>query len=412
VSRPRLTIRVRLTLLYTGLFAAGGSILVAITYALVAALPVSGATTTVQLPGGPNTFSDIVPDRQTFEPICQRALAQPTPDPNLEYKCVTAYRVWGARSQRDAMLSHLLQYSLITLAVVLILAVLAGWLLAGRMLRPVHRITAAARAASRHNLGARIALTGPRDEMRELADTFDEMLARLQTTFESQERFIANASHELRTPLTVMRASVDVALAKPAPTNAELRRMAQDVRVAVDDAEELIEALLTLARNERGLTVYEEVDLTTVVEDALDSIDAADRHPHTSLRSAVTFGDPLLLERLVANLVDNAVRYNVPGGQVWVETSTVDGWPTVLVTNTGPVIAPSAVNDLFKPFHRLHDRTTADGFGLGLAIVASIAAMHHGTITAHPRPGGGLQVTFTMPPADPRSARHRMSTVE
>jgi len=298
------------------------------------------------------------------------------------------------------------------LAVVLILAVLAGWLVAGRMLRPVHRITETARAASRHNLGARIALTGPRDEMRELADTFDEMLARLQTTFESQERFIANASHELRTPLTVMRASVDVALAKPAPTNAELRRMAQDVRVAVDDAEELIEALLTLARNERGLTVYEEVDLTTVVEDALDSIDAADRHPHTSLRSAVTFGDPLLLERLVANLVDNAVRYNVPGGQVWVETSTVDGWPTVLVTNTGPVIAPTAVNDLFKPFHRLHDRTTADGFGLGLAIVASIAAMHHGTVTAHPRPGGGLQVTLTMPPADPRSVRHRMSTVE
>ena len=412
MSRPRLTIRVRLTLLYTGLFAAGGAILVAITYALVAALPLTADTTVVQTRDGADTMVYMVPDRKTFEPICRQALANPNPDPNLEYKCVTAYRSWGAQSQRDAMLSHLLRYSLITLAVVLILAVLAGWLLAGRMLRPVHRITAAARAASRRNLGARIALTGPRDEMRELADTFDEMLARLQTTFESQERFIANASHELRTPLTVMRASVDVALAKPAPTNAELRRMAQDVRVAVDDAEELIEALLTLARNERGLTVYEEVDLTTVVEDALDSIDAADRHPHTSLRSAVTFGDPLLLERLVANLVDNAVRYNVPGGQVWVETSTVDGWPTVLVTNTGPVIAPTAVNDLFKPFHRLHDRTTTDGFGLGLAIVASIAAMHHGTVTAQPRPGGGLQVTLTMPPADPRSPRHRMSTVE
>jgi signal transduction histidine kinase len=400
VRRPKLTIRVRLTLLYTGLFAAGGGILVAITYALVAALPVSGDTATVDMPDGKNTVAYMVPDRHTFEPICRRALATADPDPNLQYKCVTAYRVWGARSQRDAMLSHLLQYSLITLAVVLALAVLAGWLVAGRMLRPVHRITAAARAASRDNLGARIALTGPRDEMRELADTFDEMLARLQTTFDSQERFIANASHELRTPLTVMRASVDVVLAKPAPTNAELRGMAQDVRVAVDDAEKLIEALLTLARNERGLTVHEEVDLATVVEDALDAVDAKDRHAHTSLQPAVTTGDPVLLERLVANLVENAVRYNVPGGQLWVKTSTVDGRPTALVTNTGPVIAPTAVDNLFKPFHRLHDRTTADGFGLGLAIVASIAAMHHGSVSAHPRPEGGLRVTLTMPPAN------------
>jgi signal transduction histidine kinase len=406
VSRPRLTIRVRLTLLYSGLFAAGGAILVAITYALVAALPLTADTTVVQTQNGADTMSYLVPDRKTFEPICRQGLAASNPDPNLEYKCATAYRSWGAQSQRDAMLSHLLRYSLITLAVVLVLAVLAGWLVAGRMLRPVHRITAAARAASRHNLGARIALTGPRDEMRELADTFDEMLARLQTTFDSQERFIANASHELRTPLTVMRASVDVALAKPAPTNAELCRMAQDVRVAVDDAEELIEALLTLARNERGLTVHEEVDLATVVEDAIDSVDATDRHPHLSLRPALTLGDPLLLERLVANLVDNAVRHNIPGGQVWVDTSIVDGRPTVLVTNTGPVIAPTAVDDLFKPFHRLHDRTTADGFGLGLAIVASIAAMHQGTVTARPRPGGGLLVTVTMPAAVTDASRH------
>jgi signal transduction histidine kinase len=397
VTRPKLTIRVRLTLLYTTLFAAGGAILVAITYALVAALPTVDSV--VRMPDGVDRYSFQIPDRQSFEPICRQALATKDADPNLRSKCVTAYQIWGAQSQRDETLSHLLRYSLITLAVVVALAAVAGWIVAGRALRPVHRITAAARAAAEHNLSARVGLAGPHDEMRELADTFDHMLGRLQTTFDSQERFIANASHEMRTPLSVMRATVDVVLAKPAPTGAELRGMAQDVRDAVDHAEGLVEALLTLARNERGLTVHEDVDLATVTEDVLDSVAPHDRRLHVSLRPAVTSGDPVLLERLVANLVENALRYNVPGGCVWVTASTVDGRPTVAVANTGPVVAPGAVGELFKPFHRLHDRTTRDGFGLGLAIVASIAAMHHGTVTAHPRPEGGLQVVLTLPPS-------------
>jgi signal transduction histidine kinase len=399
VTRPRLTIRVRLTLLYTGLFAAGGAILVSITYALVAHLPTVDSSST-RLPGGQvATSSFLVPDRQRFEPQCREALATKEADPNLRDKCVVAYQIWGAQSQRDATVSHLVQYSLTTLAAVVALAALAGWIVAGRALRPVHRITAAARAASERNLSERVALSGPRDELRELADTFDDMLGRLQSAFDSQERFIANASHELRTPLSVMRATVDVVLAKPAPSQSELRGMAQDVRVAVDHAEGLVEALLTLARNERGLTVREDVDLATVAEDVLDSVEPLDRHPHASLRPALTAGDPVLLERLLANLVDNAVRYNVPGGDVWVATSIVDGRPTAVVANTGPVIPPDAVGGLFEPFHRLHDRTTSDGFGLGLAIVASIAAMHHGTVTARPRPGGGLRIVLTMPPS-------------
>jgi signal transduction histidine kinase len=400
VTKPKLTIRIRLTLLYSGLFAAGGAVIVVITYLLVAALPTTVDSSSVRLADGQVDRSSVqVPDRQTFEPICRQALATKDADPILRSKCVLAYQVWGAHSQRDATLSHLVQYSLTTLAVVVALAALAGWIVAGRVLRPVHQITAAARAASEHNLSARVALTGPHDEMRELADTFDDMLGRLQTTFDSQERFIANASHELRTPLTVMRATVDVVLAKPAPTHAELHGMGQDIRVAVDHAEELIEALLTLARNERGLTVREDVDLATVAEDVLDSVQPLDRRPHASLQPAVTSGDPVLLERLVANLVDNAVRYNIPGGDVWVTTSTVDGRPTVVVANTGPVIAPDAIGGLFEPFHRLQDRTTSDGFGLGLAIVASIAAMHHGTVTAHPRAEGGLHVVLTAPPS-------------
>jgi signal transduction histidine kinase len=400
VTTPKPTVRVRLTLLYTGLFAAGGAILVVITYALVAALPTAANSSSIRLPGGPVATSSFrVPDRQSFEPICIQALSAKDADPNLRDKCVTAYQVWGAQSQRDATLSHLVQYSLTTLAVVVALAAVAGWIVAGRVLRPVHKIAAAARAASEHDLSARVALTGPRDELRELADTFDEMLGRLQTTFDSQERFIANASHELRTPLMVMRATVDVVLAKPVPTHTELRGMAQDIRVAVDHAEGLVEALLTLARNGRGLTVREDVDLATIAEDVLDAVEPRDRRAHASLEPAVTSGDPVLLERLIANLVDNAVRYNIPGGDVWVTTSTVGGRPSVVVANTGPIVPPEAIGGLFEPFHRLNDRTTGDGFGLGLAIVASIAAMHHGTVTAHPRSEGGLQVVFTMPPS-------------
>ncbi|GAA3782083.1 ATP-binding protein [Plantactinospora mayteni] len=396
MTRPKPTIRVRLTLLYSGLFAAGGAILVVITYVLVAALPTLDSTST-RMPGGQIDRSSFqVPDWHEFEPQCREALATKDADPILRDKCVTAYQIWGAQSQRDTTLSHLVQYSITTLGVVVALAALAGWIVAGRVLRPVHQIAAAARAASERNLSARVGLTGPRDELRELADTFDEMLGRLQTAFDSQERFIANASHELRTPLAVMRATVDVVLAKPAPTQTELCGMAQEIREDVDHAEELIEALLTLARNERGLTIREDVDLATIAENVLDSVEPLDLRPHASLEPAITSGDPVLLERLVANLVDNALRYNIPGGDLWVSTSTVAGQPTVVVANTGPSIPPEAIGSLFEPFHRLNDRTAGDGFGLGLAIVASIAAMHHGAVAAHPGPDGGLRVVFTM----------------
>jgi signal transduction histidine kinase len=223
------------------------------------------------------------------------------------------------------------------------------------------------------------------------------MLGRLQAAFESQRRFIANAGHELRTPLTVMRATLDVVLAKPAPTPSELRRMGQDVRAAIDHAERLINALLTLARSERARTVHEPVDLATVAEDVLDSSDRGDRRLHASLEPAMTSGDPVLLERLVANLVDNALRHNHPSGDLWLTTSTVDGQATLVVANTGPVIAGHALGVLFEPFQRLQGRTASDGFGLGLAIVASITAAHRGTVTADPRPAGGLTVTVAMP---------------
>jgi signal transduction histidine kinase len=228
------------------------------------------------------------------------------------------------------------------------------------------------------------------------------MLDRLQTAFEGQRRFIANAGHELRTPLTVMRTAVDVVLAKPEPTHDELLGMGRDVRAAVGHAQALIDALLTLARTDRGRFGREAVDLATVTEDAIDAAAPAPAaRLHTSLAPAPTRGDPILLEHLAANLVDNAVRYNVPGGAVWISTATVDDRVVLTVDNTGPVVAPEAVGKLFEPFRRLRERTGDGGFGLGLAIVASIATAHGGDAVAGARPGGGLSVTVSLPGRSP-----------
>jgi signal transduction histidine kinase len=433
VTTPRLTVRVRLTLLYTGLFVACGAIIIAITYALMGSLPVGNPTTTAEQleqfqayavcmrahdidmsdpnPDGSMTVGgrlehvtkgqlEADPAYQAAEEACRDKLPSRSPcpfeDEQQQTQCKEATQQ-GAKYQRDTTLAHLLQYSLITLAAATLLAAVAGWIIAGRVLRPVHQITAAAQAASEHDLSARVALRGPRDELRELADTIDAMLGRLQAAFESHRRFIANAGHELRTPLTIMRTTLDVVLAKPAATNSELRDMGHGARVAVDRADRLINSLLTLARSERGLTVHEPVDLATIAEDVLDATNSGDRRLHVSLESAVTTGDPMLLERLVANLVDNATSYNVHDGDVWVTTTTVEGKANLVVANTGPVIPEHALHALFEPFQRLQERVTSEGFGLGLAIVASIATAHHGSVSAEPRAGGGLTVKVTMP---------------
>ena len=388
MSRLRLTVRTRLTLLYAGLFAGCGAIVVAVSYTLVAGLGASGQ----ERQPSPSDLGD-------FAARCRSAEGSVRPDPHILAKCASYFQLQGAQGQRDLTLSYLLRYSLITLALVIALAAILGWIFSGRALRPVHQITAAARAASEHNLSARVAPTGPRDELRELAETFDEMLGRLQAAFESQQRFIANASHELRTPLAVMRATVDVVLGNPDSTPGDLRAMAADIRAAVDHAEHLIGALLILARNEHGLTVHEEVDLATAAEDVLDTAEVGDRRVHATLEPAVISGDPVLAERLIANLVDNAIRYNIAAGDIWVRTCTMAGSSQLTVANTGPVVSPAEAGRIFQPFERLSDRTSHDGFGLGLAIVASIAAIHDGSVTALPRNDGGLSVTVTIPPA-------------
>jgi signal transduction histidine kinase len=389
VIRPQLTLRARLTLLYTGLFTLCGAVIVAVSYALVARLRTQSQDSGQQPSAG---------QLARFAARCRSEELSARPNPHVLVKCATYFQQVGAKGQRDYTLSHLLQYSLITVAVVIALAAALGWILSGRALRPVHQVTAAARAASEHNLSARIAPAGPRDELRELAETFDEMLGRLQAAFESQQRFIANASHELRTPLAVMRATVDVVLSNPRATPGDLRGMAADIRAAVDHAEQLISALLILARNERGLTVREATDLATAAEDVLDTATPGDRQVHATLEPAVISGDPVLTERLVANLVDNAIRYNHSGGDIWVSTRAIAGGSQLTVANTGPVISSADAGRIFQPFQRLHDRTSHDGSGLGLAIVDSIATIHGATIDARPNPAGGLAISITFPP--------------
>jgi signal transduction histidine kinase len=277
-----------------------------------------------------------------------------------------------------------------------------GWYMSGRVLRPVRVITETARRASEQHLGERLAMTGAKDELKELADTFDDMLERLDTAFAGQRRFVANASHELRTPLTVMRTAIDVTLAKPSPTTRQLTEMAVRVRRSIDRAETMVEALLTLAVSDQGELSTEFTDLATWAEDAIEAagpeIERLDLRVDTSLDPAETNGDPQLLERMIWNLVDNAVRHNESGGWIRLRTGTRDTSAYLEVANSGPVIPDDAVPSLFEPFRRLEARTgTKDGVGLGLAIARSVVTAHRATVTVHSRPAGGLDIAVVIP---------------
>jgi signal transduction histidine kinase len=402
--RRRRSARLRLTLLYTGLFVAAGAVLLGVVYGLVA-----------HSLGNPRPPK--LPDQQ-FLNECNSAFKFRTPlDPNSQVKCKAALKAaaaLGASSQRDQTLQHLLVYGIVALAGTTVFAAVLGWFVAGRILRPVHAITAAARRASERHLGERLALGGPRDELRELADTFDDLLARLDAAFAGQRRFVANASHELRTPLTVMQTAVDVTLAKPNVTDQQLRAMGETVRGAVRNAERLIDALLTLARSDQEVRSAELVDLATCAQSVLDAADepivARGLRVDADLREAPVAGDAVLLERLVANLVDNAIRYNTDDGSIRITTSSDGKRASVRVANDGRVIPENRVVRLFEPFERLDGRTNADGVGLGLSIVQAVARAHHGVVEATAPPDGGLDVTVSLPAsatAGPRSDRSR-----
>jgi signal transduction histidine kinase len=295
-----------------------------------------------------------------------------------------------------------LAFTLAGLGLGTVLAAGLGWAVSRRVLRPLTAVTTAAQAASQENLNRRLALAGPPDELKELADTFDAMLARLEAAFASQRRFVANASHELRTPLTEMRTLIDITTARPAASAAQLEPVLAAIGAAVDKSEELIEALLTLARSDRGPGPGEAVDLPTAVEDAIDMIGPAAAAKQiqigTSLQDAQVTGDRILLERLVSNLIDNAIKHNVTGGWVVASTRTDAGTAELTVSNGGEHIPADQVTGLFEPFRRLSGRAgNRAGSGLGLSIVASVATAHGGHAHAHARPDGGLEVQITLP---------------
>ncbi len=306
-----------------------------------------------------------------------------------------------AEQQRQALMHGMLRWSLTALIMVSVLACGAGWLLAGRALRPLQEVTATARRVAGRSLHERIALHGPDDEIKELADTFDAMLERLDRAFDSQHRFVANASHELRTPLTINRTLIEVALEDPA-TPDSTRRLGETLLAVNQRQERLIDGLLVLAGSDQQLQTPELVDLAEVAHRALRAAEPAAHSAGVELRISldpcVVRGDPALLERLVGNLVDNAIRYNVEAGWVDLSVSVRDGLALLSVQNSGPAVGPAEVEGLFEPFRRLtRTATTAGGSGLGLSIVRSVANAHGGQVHARSRPDGGLLVEATLP---------------
>ena len=415
-GRSRRSIRLRLTLIYGGLFLICGAGLLAITYVLVdnatagyysskgpggrsvgaIAGPAAGAGKHGSTPQG-LMFSGNRPGSTAvkFTPGQARAVGD--------------YVEARAASQHASEMRQLLIYSGVALAVMAAISAGLGWLTAGRALRPLRTITAAARDVSATSLHRRLALGGPHDELKELGDTFDGLLARLEASFAAQRQFAANASHELRTPLAWQRTLVQVALADPDADFESLRAACERVLASGAHQERILEALLTLSRGQAGLDKREPFDLATLAGHVLRSRQpgAQDRQLtiHSALAPARATGDPRLAERLIANLADNALAHNVPGGHVEVVTGTRNASAVLSVINTGPVIPAAAVDRLLQPFQRLAaDRTGhGEGLGLGLSIVQAITQAHGATLTIRPQPSGGLhaEVSFPAPSTAP-----------
>jgi len=378
--RLRPTVRLRLAALYTAAFLVGGAGLLTASYALVRhSLPESSAVARAavvrELGAAASDSDDAARDR-----IIEQT--------RLEVRATT--------------LDHLRDGYILALALSTLVSATLGWLLAGRALRPLSDITATARRVSQENLHERIALAGPEDELKELADTFDTMLGRLDAAFESQRSFVANASHELRTPLSIIRTEIDVALQSSEVTVEKLTAMAAVVRSASERSERLIEALLTLARSDRGDLHVEPVDLAAAARSALDDVAgdivARDLRVEADLAPAVAAGDRALLERLVSNLVQNAARHNVDGGWISITTDAADRAATLVVANSGAAVTASDAARLTTPFQRLGDERArrAPGSGLGLSIVDSVTRAHGGRLRLT-APGEGLIATVDLP---------------
>ncbi|MBC2902229.1 ATP-binding protein [Streptomyces cupreus] len=427
MSGPRLlprrtTLRARLTLTYGGLFLVGGIVLLGVTYALLGQ-QLGGAGTKVvsrtSPTGQPTSSPSGVPREETRTVVGGGpGLSTPPPGADLDKWMEEQRDHW-----RDEATTSLLTQGGIALGVAGCAAAALGWVLAGRVLAPLHRVTDTARRiagapAADRGLHERIALRGPDDEVKDLADTFDTMVERLDRSFDGQRRFVANASHELRTPLTLGRALVEVAMHR-ATASADVRQLGEHLLEINARHERLISGLLLLARSEHEIAERLPVDLADVVAHVVDQgaaeAEGAGIVVHDESAEAPTLGDALLLERLVHNLVENGVRHNTgEGGWVRVVSRARDMDRVELeVGNTGPPVPPYEVPLLFEPFRRLGaDRVvTGKGAGLGLSIVRAIAHAHHGEVSAVPRDGGGLTVTVTLPRDTGAQSPNRLGSV-
>jgi signal transduction histidine kinase len=380
---PLRTVRMRLTLLYAALLLVSGTVLLAITYGLAwnATTPQAGPPNF-----GPHNSGNtvIVPKREQAELAQQHATEV---------------------HQQAADMHQLLASSGIALLITAVLSIALGWLAAGRVLRPLRTMTAATQRIGEQNLHERLAIAGPDDELKRLGDTIDGLLGRLEAAFDAQRRFVANASHELRTPLTMMRTALDVATRKPGPTTPGVTILADKIQAGLDKADRLVESFLTLARAQHGGTVRRSTVAldklaTTVLAEHCAAINGMRLTVGQDHHDAPVPGNQALLTHLIGNLIDNAIRHNQPGGWICTGTSTGTDTARLVVENSGPVLDPGRVGELAQPFRRAaQDRTGTDdtGVGLGLSIVAAIAATHDGTVDLHARPDGGLRVTVTLP---------------
>ncbi|MFF3732749.1 sensor histidine kinase [Streptomyces sp. NPDC002476] len=381
----RPTIRIRLTLLYGGMFLIAGILLLSIIYMLAAQALHVGSELPFRIVSG-----RIVSD------VCNFG-TNPTPD------AINAAINSCVNHQRQQALDTLLNRSLLALVGLSVIAFAFGYAMAGRVLSPLGRITRTARRVAGTDLSRRIELDGPDDELKELADTFDEMLDRLERAFTAQQRFVGNASHELRTPLAINRTLLEVHLSDPqAP--AELKQLGKTLLATNERSEQLVEGLLLLARSDNQIVERKPVDLAEVASRAIDQTRAEAEERGVEIRGewspAVIQGNGVLLERIALNLVQNAVRYNVPeNGWVEVTTTLQSGHAVLVVANTGPVVPAYEIDNLFEPFRRLRtERTGSDkGVGLGLSIARSVARAHGGRIVAEPREGGGLVMRVSLP---------------
>jgi signal transduction histidine kinase len=390
---PGRTVRVRLTAMYGILFFVSGAVLLAIASGVTVVSSASSEVSPAPNQAGPgSTLAQAQARIQMLQAQLQNLQSQTASQPG-----------------RDTLSHQLLIASLIALAVMTVIAVALGWLVAGRALRPVREMTAAAQRISEDSLHERLALHGPKDELKELGDTIDGLLERLEVAFNAQRRFAANASHELRTPLTTMRAALDVALAKPEPAPPQTVALAGRLRTELDRIERLLEAFLVLARAQhRSLPAPTVLPLDYIVGSALADQAAAIKAMDLTVQDtsgqggAWVAGSQALLSRLVENVIDNAVCHNTPGGWIAITIRARGSSARLVVENGGQVLDQQQVAELSQPFRRLGaDRIGTDkGSGLGLSIVAAIAEAHGGTLDLRARPGGGLRVCVDLPAAE------------